>query len=328
VSHAGLACALCPGTLLWVKHDDVLARIAWGIVGDPGDSRITAWFDHEGCVAALERLRGGDGPAALARYLSGVCGGEEVSAHQVSLWRGYSSAKREHASYATQCELGISVLTSDDLLWPPSLNDLGPYAPHTLWLRGDPATLGAPTGWLGVVGSRQATDQGLLATRQVVAQAVGMSWGIVSGGATGIDRMAHQHALSLGAPTTAVLAGGLDSFYPSSNRALLLRIAAVFALVAEVPCTVTPRPERFLHRNRLIAALADAVVVTEAASRSGAMNTASHATALGRMVGVVPGRWGDANTEGCFRIARERGATVLTEASDLSLLASPRVESP
>lgn len=303
--------------------DEVVARTAWGIVADPGDSRVTAWLDAEGFVGALERLRSSCSPHALARYLVGVCGEEEVSAQQVTLWRGRSSVGREHSAYATQRALGISVLGSDDPLWPRALNDLGPYAPHTLWVRGDPATLGAPSGWLGVVGSRKATDQGLLATRQIVEQAVSLSWGIVSGGATGIDRMAHQHALSLGAATTAVLAGGLESVYPRTNSALLMRIAEVSALVAEVPCTVAPRPERFLHRNRLIAALAHTVVVTEAASRSGAMNTASHATALGRAVGVVPGRWGDANTEGCFRIARERGATVLTEPRDLSLLAFP-----
>lgn len=311
-----------------VKAEEFVARIAWGIVADPGDSRVTAWLDHEGCVAALERLRGRSSAHALALYLGRVCGEEEVSAHQVSLWRGRSSVQREQSSYAAQRALGISVLGSDDVLWPTALNDLGPYAPHTLWVRGDPASLRVPGGWLGVVGSRQATDQGLLATRQIVEQAASLSWGIVSGGATGIDRMAHQHALSLGVATTAVLAGGLDSIYPPSNNSLLMRVAAVSALVAEVPCTVTPRPERFLHRNRLIAALAHAVVVTEAASRSGAMNTASHATALGRTVGVVPGRWGDANTQGCFRIARERGALVLTEPGDLSLLTIPGAQNP
>jgi len=319
---------VCSATLWGVKADEVLARIAWGIVADPGDSRVTAWLDQEGCVAALGRLRSASTPHAVARYLTGVLGEEEVSPHQVSLWRGRSSVAREQSAYATQRALGISVLGSDDSFWPPGLDDLGPYAPHTLWVRGDPATLGAPTAWLGVVGSRQATDQGLLATRQIVEQAAGMSWGIVSGGATGIDRMAHQHALSLGAQTTAVLAGGLDSVYPQSNSALLMRIAKVSALVAEVPCTVAPRPESFLHRNRLIAALAHTVVVTEAASRSGAMNTASHATALGRAVGVVPGRWGDANSQGCFRIARERGATVLTEPRDLSLLVSQAGQNP
>lgn len=305
-----------------MKQDEIQARIAWGIVGDPGDSRITAWFDHEGPRAALERLRAPGSPHALARQLSSVCGEEEVSATQVRLWRAGSSVEREQTSSATQRALGISVLSSDDALWPRSLDDLGPYAPHTVWVRGDPAAVVAPVGWLGVVGSRKATDQGLHATRLIVEQAAALSWGVVSGGATGVDAMAHRHALSVGAPTVAVLAGGLDALYPLSNSALLVHIARVSALVAEVPCTVAPRPERFLHRNRLIAALAQAVVVTEAASRSGAMNTASHATALGRSVGVVPGRWGDVNTEGCFRIARERGATVLTEPGDLSLLVS------
>jgi len=290
-------------------------------MGDPGDAVVTAWLDHEGPVAALARLRSASSAHQLAIFLRNVNGGEDGSTAQVTRWRGRSSAQREKMAYVLQASLGVSVMSRTTPGWPVGLNDLGPYAPHTLWVKGNPQAMGQATTWVGVVGSRQATDQGLLATRDLVSQAASMSWGVVSGGATGIDRMAHQHALHLGAPTVAVLAGGVDTLYPASNASLLERIARSSALLAEGPCTVSPRPERFLHRNRLIAALATCVVVAEAASRSGAMNTASHATALGRPVGVVPGRWDDQNTAGCFRIVRERGATVLTEARDLALLA-------
>jgi len=297
------------------------ARIAWGIMGDPGDARVMAWLDREGVVASLERLRSPVSDSALARSLTAWSGEEDVTPHQVKFWRGRSSVERERTSERIQRDLGVDMLTPGTPGWPRGLDDLGPYAPHTLWIRGNRELVGQGPEWLGVVGSRKASEPGLDATRQVVDQAVALSWGIVSGGAAGIDRMAHQHALSLGASTIAVLAGGVDTLYPASNRGLLERIAATQALVAEAPCTVALAPERFLHRNRVIAALSRIVVVTEAWSRSGAMNTASHATALGRPVAVVPGRWGDPQTEGCFRIARERGALVLTEARDLSLLA-------
>lgn len=304
-----------------MKQAELRARIAWGIMGDPGDARVMAWIDREGVQASLERLRSSVSDSALARSLTVLLGEDDITPRQVKLWRGQSSVEREQAAERIHHELGVSVLTSTDPGWPRGLDDLGPYAPHTLWIRGNPEVVGQGPDWLGVVGSRKASEIGLDATRQVVEQGVALSWGIVSGGAAGIDRMAHQHALSLGAPTIAVLAGGVDTLYPASNRGLLERIASAAALVAEAPCTVALAPERFLHRNRLIAALSRVVVVTEAWSRSGAMNTASHATALGRPVAVVPGRWSDPHAEGCFRIARERGAVVLTEARDISLLA-------
>ena len=98
------------------------------------------------------------------------------------------------------------------------------------------------------------------------------------------------------------------------------QISASGVVLSESPCTTRPRGELFLHRNRLIAALSHGVVVVEAAFRSGAMNTASHAAALGREVGVVPGRWSDATSAGCFRIARERGAVILSEPADVAML--------
>jgi len=102
--------------------------------------------------------------------------------------------------------------------------------------------------------------------------------------------------------------------------ALMNRIAERGALYSEAPCGMRVKPEKFLARNRLIAALANAVVVVEAAHRSGAINTAYHAAGLGREVGVVPGRWEDRHAKGCFRLARDLGARILTEAEDVRLL--------
>ncbi|MGB4713356.1 MAG: DNA-processing protein DprA, partial [Pontimonas sp.] len=108
--------------------------------------------------------------------------------------------------------------------------------------------------------------------------------------------------------------------YPSENTALMSQIEERGAVFSEAPCGLRIRPERFLARNRLIAALSDGVVVVEAAYRSGAINTAHHAAGLGRQIGVVPGRWGDPAARGCFRIARDVGAMVLTEAADVGFL--------
>ena len=307
-----------------MNPDEIRARIGWGLVAEPGDSRVLSWWDAEGPLEAWLRLVGSTPPREVSRYLKGACLADNISENQVALWRKRHSADQVTESHRIQEVLGIKVLGHDSPQWPRGLSDLGPYAPHTLWARGDGPTLDdPPSRWLGVVGSRNATPQGLLATSGIVRACRGLQLGVVSGGALGIDHRAHQSALDHTIPTIAVLAGGLDRLYPQANARLFAQIMSTSVVLAEAPCTQNPRPERFLQRNRLIAALSDAVVITEARERSGALNTASHATALGRSVGVVPGRWGDENAAGCFRIARERGATILTEPEDLAMLLNP-----
>lgn len=304
-----------------MHKDEIRARIGWGLVAEPGDSRVLSWWDAEGPLESWLRLVGSATTRDVARHLKGACLVDDIPEGQVALWRQRHSADQVTESHRLQEALGIVVLGHSSPQWPRGLSDLGPYAPHTLWARGNAASLNdPPSQWLGVVGSRSATPQGLFATTSIVRACRGLQVGIVSGGALGIDHRAHQSALDHTIPTIAVLAGGLDRLYPHANAGLFAQMMSTSVVLAEAPCTQNPRPERFLQRNRLIAALSDAVVVAEASQRSGAMNTASHATALGRSVGVVPGRWGDENAAGCFRIARERGATILTEPEDLSML--------
>ena len=153
---------------------------------------------------------------------------------------------------------------------------------------------------------------------------------IISGGAYGIDAHAHRAALagnpSGSLPTIAVMAGGVDRFYPSGNEDLLRAVANQGAVLAEVPPGSAPTRYRFLQRNRLIAALASVTVVVEARWRSGALNTAHHAETLGRAVGAVPGSVHSANSAGCHRLLREGGAVCVTDAGEIAELASPSGE--
>jgi DNA processing protein len=128
-------------------------------------------------------------------------------------------------------------------------------------------------------------------------------------------------------PTIAVMAGGVDRFYPSGNEELLRTVANQGAVLAEVPPGSAPTRYRFLQRNRLIAALASVTVVVEARWRSGALNTAHHAETLGRAVGAVPGSVHSANSAGCHRLLREGGAVCVTDAGEVAELASPSGES-
>ena len=135
--------------------------------------------------------------------------------------------------------------------------------------------------------------------------------------AYGIDGAAHRAAITAGGTTIALLAGGADRPYPAGHSQLIERIAASGAVVSEVPCGSAPTKWRFLQRNRLIAALADATVVVEAGWRSGSLNTAGHAAALARPLGAVPGPVTSAASAGCHRLLREFDARCITGAEDV-----------
>ncbi|MDF2576486.1 MAG: dprA, partial [Agromyces sp.] len=158
---------------------------------------------------------------------------------------------------------------------------------------------------IALVGARAATGYGEHVTMEASAGLVDRGFAIVSGGAYGIDGMAHRAALASRGVTVAFLAGGVDRFYPLGHEALLARIADTGAVVSELPCGSAPTKWRFLQRNRLIAAAADATVVLEAGMRSGSLNTAGHAAALGRPLGAVPGPVTSPASAGCHRLLRE-----------------------
>jgi DNA processing protein len=297
---------------------ETYAHIAWGLMATPGDYLATGLIESVGIKEALSLVVSKDSPARILQSLA-VSELPRGATAQVERWRaGHRIEEVEH-SHKLQSHAGIGVLGPEHPRWPGLLGDLGPLAPFGLWFRGDLEVLSTGRA-LAVVGSRAPSGAGLAHTTAIVAGPWCKGVTIVSGGATGIDTAAHQSALTYRRPTVAVLAGGLESVYPPANTALMSVISEVGAVISEAPCGLVMKPERFLARNRLIAALSNALVVVEATYRSGAMNSASHAAALGREIAVVPGRWEDPRSQGCFRIARERGAMILTEPADVGLL--------
>ena len=198
--------------------------------------------------------------------------------------------------------------------WPNGLSDLGLAAPAGLWVRG---SLDELVPGIAIVGSRAATHYGHQVCAEFVSafQTKGVS--VVSGGAFGIDASAHHFANRLKVPNFAVMAGGIDRLYPSSNRDLLLEVVENGAVLAELPPGRNPTRWRFLQRNRLIAAMSRAVVVVEAGFRSGAINTANHAAALGRPVAAVPGAIQNATSAGCHRLIRDGVAALVSSPAEL-----------
>ncbi|WP_461171664.1 DNA-processing protein DprA [Arthrobacter sp. Z1-9] len=227
---------------------------------------------------------------------------------------------------ATMARLGGRLIIPSDELWPGQFADLGIQEPICLWWRGQEQPLPGADKCIALVGSRDSTSYGASVTGDIAYSLAQRGFTVVSGGAYGIDAHAHRAALAGGTgtvPTIAVMAGGVDRFYPSGNEDLLRAVCNQGAVIAEVPPGSAPTRYRFLQRNRLIAALSAVTVVVEARWRSGALNTAHHAETLGRAVGAVPGSVHSANSAGCHRLLRDGGAVCVTDAAEIVELAAP-----
>lgn len=205
------------------------------------------------------------------------------------------------------------VLSLADADYPRGLLDLTD-APTLLYLSGDPACLRQPA--LAVVGSRAASAGGVQNAENFSAALARAGHTIVSGLALGIDAGAHRGALAAGGTTIAVVGTGLDRVYPAQHRGLAHEIAAHGLLVSELPLGTGPHPANFPRRNRIIAALAQGVLVVEAARESGSLITARLAGELGREVLAVPGSIHAPQARGCHQLIRQ-GAKLVETADDI-----------
>ncbi|HEX3695396.1 MAG TPA: DNA-processing protein DprA [Polyangia bacterium] len=179
--------------------------------------------------------------------------------------------------------------SAGDPRYPRSLADLA-RPPGQLWVTGRLPTAAERS--VAIVGSRGATAVGYTQAQEIAAAVGGAGWSVVSGGALGIDAAAHLGALQAGAPTFAVLGCGVDVVYPDRHTELFSRVAQAGGLLSEYPMGTPPRSGQFPARNRLVAALAEAVVVVDARTRSGALITAQRARELRRLLLAVPGSRG------------------------------------
>lgn len=283
------------------------------------DDRVDADDPRDGSEGTAHGTRGRGAPGIDVQGIPAAPAGDlrRVTA-ALERWRVRLDALDVPAVLALAERRGLRILIPGDPGWPASMADLGAAAPHCLWVAGPGDLPGADSEHpsVALVGSRASTAYGEDAAGSLAAAIASRGGCVVSGGAYGIDAAAHRGALVAGEGSTiAVLAGGLDLLYPRGNTRLLEAIATRHALVSEAPPGTAPTRWRFLARNRLIAALAQATVVVEASWRSGALSTARHADDLSRPVGAVPGPITSAASAGCHRLIRDRGAVLVTEVS-------------
>lgn len=258
----------------------------------------------------------------------------------VELWEGFraradESAWGRRAQAIDVAELersteacGARFIIPGDDEWPLQLEDLGQVSvagqagePVGLWVKGLP--LSGLAGGVAVVGARAASAYGENVTLEVAADLASGGRVVISGLAFGVDAAAHRGALGVRGRTVGVVASGVDDPYPAANRILAESVTRSGAVVSELPPGARPTRYAFLARNRIIAALSEAVVVTEAAARSGAKNTASWASALGRALLAVPGPVTSSLSATPHRLIRDGAAILCTCAADVEEVLGP-----
>jgi DNA processing protein len=278
-----------------------LARIAALIGGDLQRAARAA-----GGGEALWRA-GHDGLGRLLRVDA------PVLAQVIAIRRSFD-AEAELARLAAE---GIRHVPCGHADYPGALDEL-PDPPFGVFTSGRPlcATLGATAPVVAIVGSRRGTAFGLRFARRLAEELGRRGAVVVSGLALGVDAEAHDGALAAGAATVAVVGSGVDVPSPRRNHLLRERMLAAGTVLSEYWPGTAPAPWRFPARNRIIAGLADAVVVVEAGERSGALITADFGLELGRPVLAVPGAPGAAASVGCNALLRA-GAGMCEAAADV-----------
>jgi DNA processing protein len=251
-------------------RDEVLALLV--LDGAPGVGLVglRALVDRFGSAADALRQ-----PATACRE---VC--RRYVAPRADDWRAAAEAL-DHAA-----RLGMEVVTWSDLRYPDALLNLHD-PPPILFLRGRVELLEGPS--ITVVGSRRATSRSRDVAERLGGALARAGVCVVSGMALGIDGAAHAGALEADGDTVAVLGRGADEAYPRSHRRLFRSILEAGLVVSEFAPGTPPLTHHFPRRNRILAGLAEAVVVVEAGARSGALITVDHALDLGLEVWAVPG---------------------------------------
>jgi DNA processing protein len=223
-------------------------------------------------------------------------------------------AASEHATGALERSdrAGAQLIARGDDEYPSCLADL-PDPPPVLFAIGALACLREPC--VAIVGTRRATSYGERVTFEIAGALARAGVTVISGMARGIDGVAHRAALAAGARTIAVLGTGVDVAYPAAHRSLHAEIATRGLLLSEELPGDRASGGSFPKRNRIIAALARAIIVVEAPHRSGALITATHGLDLNRIIAAVPGPIDIPQSAGSNTLLRD-GAIVIAEIAD------------
>lgn len=233
------------------------------------------------------------------------------------LWARYSSNLHIPGTLTPyNTNMRIETLKRGKRGYPPKLGPL-PDPPQQLYVRGGPLEKLLSQPALAVVGSRRVSAYGKTITSKLVRELAEQGIVIISGLAYGVDSIAHRATLAAGGATIAVLPSSLDAIYPKVHQKLAVEIIEKGgALVSEYSDTTTPHKYHFVARNRIVSGLADGVLITEAADKSGTLHTANFALDQGREVMAVPGNITSPLSVGTNQLIKT-GATTVTSTLDI-----------
>lgn len=225
--------------------------------------------------------------------------------------------REAEAELALAAARGVQVLVYPHAPYPQRLLNC-PDAPTVLYYQGT-ADLNTQR-VISVVGTRQPTAYGQRATEELIKGLVPHNVLVISGLAYGVDACAHRYCLEAGLPTLGVLAHGLGTIYPAGHTAMAEKMIRQGGILSEFGWQVMPEREHFPMRNRIVAAMADAVVVVETANRGGSLITAQLANDYNRDVFAFPGRSTDKSSAGCNWLIKTHRAGLIENAEDLIFL--------
>ena len=288
-----------------IGSDELEPLLRLALVQGVGPRRLARLVDLFG---SAERIL-----ATPQRSLRGVPGLGPELARRIADADSPAARKKTQRALARLKTLGARVLTPTDRFYPHPFKDLA-EPPFLLFALGEPKMLAEPI--VAIVGTRSPTIYGRKAAAELSSELALSGYVIASGLARGIDTAAHLGALEVGGGTIGVLGHGIEQTYPRENAPLFARVRHSGLLITEYPPGETPKPGNFPRRNRLITALAEAVVVVEMGHRSGAQHTVTYALEQGKEVMAVPGPIGTPANEGTNQLIKD-GARLVTCAADV-----------
>lgn len=289
-----------------MNEQEMLYRIALSMLPNVGPVLARALYQHCGSAEQVFKEK--------KTLLAGIRGLGQKRIRKAFAEPVLHRAEQEMAFLQKH---GIQVVFYTEQAYPSKLAACSD-APVLMYFKGN-ADLNAERS-LAIVGTRKSTAYGDAITKELVEDLSAYGVTIVSGLAYGIDIAAHRASLHKSVPTIGVTAHGLDRIYPFVHRSVAADMLQCGGLLTEYPSNTPPDRENFPTRNRIVAGMVDAVVVVEASASGGALITADLAHGYNRDVFAVPGRVGDAFSEGCNRYIRQNKAALVTSAADIAWL--------
>lgn len=286
--------------------EERLALLTLHFVPGVGDFLIRQLIGYGGSAVAISKMK-----KDLLLKIPGV---GETTAHSIVTGQSRHLAEREFRK-AEKYQTNILFFT--DQAFPQRLSRIED-APSLLYVKGNINLNTSKT--VALVGTRQATSYGKAMVDQLIEGLKPHTPLIISGLAYGVDVHAHKTAIKQGLATVGVLGSSIDIIYPAAHKDLAKRMTSQGGLISEHPFGTPPDAHNFPARNRIIAGLADALIVVEAATTGGALITANIANTYNRDVFAVPGNVGQTYSEGCNQLIKTNRASLITSAKDLEYI--------